>query len=561
MRLTTKLLGALPVAYAVGALAEQVVLEADNGGQSATVEWGPCDPVSVQNPSLSCGFMKVPLDYHNPAAGSGRLALAKIHATGERLGTMFFNPGGPGESGITTLEAFGSVLLGYTGGMYDIVSWDRRGVGSLTVPGDILCFDTVGSYNDFWDGTIELTGIEMTGDFSDPDDIAALLAQAPLLQRKYEELGARCLEQPTGKYLKYVGTAATVRDLVALADALDGPGAPVNYIGASYGTILGSWLINMFPERVGRVVLDAVIDPAALASEETTDIWFNRLLLDADKVYQGFVAGCVLAGPEGCPIAAVGHGASDVDNSIKTLLRLAHDSARRSNGTAEVTSADIRSAFFWSMWYPQTWTDLAMALKSEFSPALQTNSNENGTKRRRARTHPAGEAVSYTNAAILCSDGVDRQGTSMTDVFLNIISASKGSSELFSAFWPWSFNYCPFWPERAVERYQGHFNTTPANPILVVSNTLDPVTPRAGAESVTRVFGDNARLVLKPGFGHTSGAGPSQCLQEVVFAYVENGTLPDAYETLCEVDADFELFPGVNTQAILASLSDAKTDQ
>ena len=37
--------------------------------------------------------------------------------------------------------------------------------------------------------------------------------------------------------------------------------------------------------------------------------------------------------------------------------------------------------------------------------------------------------------------------------------------------------------------------------------------------------------------------------------------LPDAYETLCEVDADFELFPGVNTQAILASMSHAQTDQ
>ena len=99
-------------------------------------------------------------------------------------------------------------------------------------------------YSSFWNGTIELTGIDMTGNFTDPEEIYALLAQAPVMQAKYEELGQRCLEHFTGKYLRYVGTAATARDVVALVDALDGPGSPINYIGFSYGTILGSWLIN-----------------------------------------------------------------------------------------------------------------------------------------------------------------------------------------------------------------------------------------------------------------------------------------------------------------------------
>ena len=84
----------------------------------------------------------------------------------------------------------------------------------------------------------------MTGNFTDPEDIKALLSQAPIMQKKYEELGKRCLQQPSGQYLQYVGTAATVRDMVAMADALDGPNAPINYAGISYGTILGSWFIN-----------------------------------------------------------------------------------------------------------------------------------------------------------------------------------------------------------------------------------------------------------------------------------------------------------------------------
>ena len=111
-------------------------------------------------------------------------------------------------------------------------------------PGDVYCFDSVDEYNAFFNGTIEFSGIEMTGNFTDQSDIDALLAQADTMQKKYVELGKKCQEHSDGKYLKYIGTAATVRDLVALVDALDGPEAPINYLGYSYGTILGSWLVN-----------------------------------------------------------------------------------------------------------------------------------------------------------------------------------------------------------------------------------------------------------------------------------------------------------------------------
>lgn len=157
-----------------------------------------------------------------------------------------------------------TLLLALTGGNYDIVSWDTRGVGTLTMsvpamssslrmpltsvppcsPGDIVCFDNVTDYNTFWNGTIELDGIEYTGDFTDPADTKALLAQATVMGRKYTELGKRCQQHPTGKYMMYIGTAATVRDMIALADALDGPGSPVNYAGISYGTLLGAWFVN-----------------------------------------------------------------------------------------------------------------------------------------------------------------------------------------------------------------------------------------------------------------------------------------------------------------------------
>ncbi|OSD00758.1 hypothetical protein PYCCODRAFT_1469191 [Trametes coccinea BRFM310] len=167
-------------------------------------------------------------------------SVPQINATSERLGSIFLNPGGPGDSGVGALKSVASELVALSGGRYDIVSWDLHGVGPLTIPGDIHCFDSVEEYHTFWEGTIELDGIEMTGNFTDPADIRALLSQAPIMQKRYEELGHRCMQHPTGKYLKYLGSAAAVRDMVALADALDGPDAPINYIGISSGTLLGS---------------------------------------------------------------------------------------------------------------------------------------------------------------------------------------------------------------------------------------------------------------------------------------------------------------------------------
>ena len=111
-------------------------------------------------------------------------------------------------------------------------------------PGDTRCFANAEEYDAFFNGTIEITGIEYTGNFDDPADVQRLLSQAPRMQELYEELGQRCLNSSNGRFLRYMGTSATVRDMVSIADALDGPDSPINYFGISYGTMLGAWFIN-----------------------------------------------------------------------------------------------------------------------------------------------------------------------------------------------------------------------------------------------------------------------------------------------------------------------------
>ncbi|RDX45302.1 alpha/beta-hydrolase [Lentinus brumalis] len=500
---------------------------------ASPISWGPCDPSVVNDTSLSCGYFDVPLDYQDPSVGNARLAVVKINATGERRGTVFFNPGGPGESGIAILDQNVDLLLEVTGGVYDVVSWDPRGVGFLTTPGEVLCFDSLAEYTAFFNGTIELRGIEELGSFDNPGDVDALLAQAETMQQKYEEVGQRCLQSPSGKFLKYIGTAATVRDMVAMADALEGPDTPINYFGVSYGTLIGSWFVNMFPERIGRVIIDGVLDPVIFANYEIST-HFLHYLVSADTIYKALITGCALAGPAGCAAASEGDGPLDVDAKIQALLKSAYDAAHV-NPSAPLTSGQIRTDLFFDIYSPTNWSAL---MNEGYLAAVQIINSEapgNGSLHERSSDltssrgfvkRVSNDSPSYSPPAIWCADNVDLQGTTMADVFRSIIAGTRNISHIFGAGWYTQFYLCSFWPVRSVERYQGPFDKTLANKIIIGSNTYDPITTLAGAQRLAGLLGDDAMLVRLNGFGHTAIVGePSTCIRNIYSAYMTNGTV------------------------------------
>ena len=75
------------------------------------------------------------------------------------------------------------------------------------------------------------------------------------MQEKYEQVGQKCLNSSNGQYLKYLGTAAAVRDMVSIANAIDGPDAVINYLGISYGTLIGAWFVNSESDSLDRGAL------------------------------------------------------------------------------------------------------------------------------------------------------------------------------------------------------------------------------------------------------------------------------------------------------------------
>ena len=190
---------------------------------------------------FDCTTMKVPLDHERPEEGDIKLAVARRKATGpgRRIGSLLVNPGGPGASAVGYLQAYAG--LGYPAGIrarYDLVAVDPRGVAQST---PVVCLE--GKRMDAF------TQIDTT-----PDDER----ERDRLTAAHAAFGAACAEH-SARILPHVSTVEAARDMDMLRAALGD--RRLHYVGASYGTFLGATYAGLYPERVGRLVLDGGMDP------------------------------------------------------------------------------------------------------------------------------------------------------------------------------------------------------------------------------------------------------------------------------------------------------------
>lgn len=228
---------------------------------TATFDWKPCSeaPLSV----LQCSTLTVPQDYDTPAAGQFELAVARAPATGtpaERIGTLFINPGGPGESGLDVLAQMLPHFSEDVRKHFDIASWDPRGVHRSAPLSD--CDN---------------------GSYSLPDagvvDWAEVTRQMRSSMRTANE---ECIKLYPG-VVPYLGTTATAQDLDRLRAAAGDE--KLTFWGTSYGTRIGYTYSQMFPGRLRALLLSSPVDPngtwesfshfAALAPDTATGFMFE----------------------------------------------------------------------------------------------------------------------------------------------------------------------------------------------------------------------------------------------------------------------------------------------
>ncbi|KAF5361651.1 hypothetical protein D9758_007311 [Tetrapyrgos nigripes] len=296
----------------------------------------------------------------------------------------------------------------------------------------------------------------------------------------------------------------------------------LQYYGISYGTILGSVFATMFPDRVGRLAIDGVVDIVG---------WFNNdlasMMADTDKAIQRFFNDCHTAGPDNCAFYAT-------RKSKRTLTRFmipfVHNPFLGDVETFGVLSYDLlRSIILLALYTPPLFPLLAQGLAE-----LQAG---NGTILKQI---DSSEPINYSGVdaqvAVECSDAdpFNVDASQLRDYMSSINSTFAGAGVMTG----WKVH-----PENHFKGPVGAANTS--FPLLVIGNTADPVTPLTTAKKANLAFPGSV-LLTQDSPGHTSINTVSACTQQHLAAYFANGTLPEE-GTVCELDAP--LFPNISSPA------------
>ncbi|KAI8814947.1 TAP-like protein-domain-containing protein [Cladochytrium replicatum] len=488
------------------------------------LQWKQCGP-----DGLVCSKFVVPLDHLN-ASNTRTIALwvIKLPATTRTsLGPLFINPGGPGASGVNDVRDRGKLIQGIVRGRYDIVSWDPRGVGESE---PIKCFGTAFEQKMFnaYGGA---SGSPPTKGVDPMKNYAA-----------YSELLAKMCEKYSGDLLKYISTASVARDLDALREAF---GQEVtNYWGFSYGTVLGATYVNMFPERVGRVILDGVVDPI----DFTGDIIESYVgsMLHTDDVIEGFGYECEKAGPSRCPLANYtdrqpGYVLRQIKDTVEALKWDPIVYVDKEAGYGVMSGDDLASILFSASDDPSVWPELASAL-ADLMYDSNVTSLAKRWKRKDEESCPAKIVSREARYGVTCTDANSKPEHLTLEGFLKDVEEASSVSWIAGYSWLIENYICSVWPVRAAERYAGPWNKTLNNKIMLIGNTLDPEAPLESAQLLEDIMEGNAVLLTQVGYGHCSYAQKSKCTDEAVYEYLVNGQLPELRKR-CEVDGS--VFPEI----------------
>ncbi|KAI5892383.1 alpha/beta-hydrolase [Schizophyllum commune H4-8] len=546
-------------------IATSFVKSASAAQLNSTIEWSSCADLNPAygnfNDSLRCGYYDVPLDWADESVGTARLAVVRYPAADkEKKGTIFFNPGGPGQSGLDfVIGGAESILLPLVGTGYDLVAWDPRGTG-FTTPSDVRCFDSAEEQAAYGNGSLlQNFPVDPTNALLDAADVAEFYSRMNETDALYKGFGKQCVER-RGDVLKYLGTAAAVRDMVALADYLEPERKEINYYGISYGTVIGATFVNMFPDRVGRVVIDGVVD-AQLYSASPGYETISASVESRDAALLGFAKECAKAGTRCSFRLNATDTGDDILDRIYGMMKTINDLTKAGSLPDEVPNyTDIIKFIFNSLYTPNTWSTLADQLTAIYE-LLNGGDTTSVSRRFIKRQDTQDLPTSDSTLVISCGDSVDAGNTTIENTWDEILFVTRNISPLFGPLFNAQGTSCYAWPVRAVERYSGPWNNKLSNKILVIGNQADPVTPFRNAKQVADQLGESAVLIEQSGYGHGSIAEYSNCTMSILQSYFESGKTPENDRMYCFVNEDnLILFPDQSNNTANATASTTPDD-
>ncbi|AZZ54467.1 alpha/beta hydrolase [Rathayibacter iranicus] len=440
-----------------------------------------------------CADATVPLDWDNPAGDTASIALVRRPATeGPALGSLLMNPGGPGGSGVDFIRKSASLAVDTRlAARYDVVGFDPRGVGASTA---VSCLDAAGLDSYLYDIT--------PGERGSDEWIQA--------QRTSAAAFAAGCEQRSGPLLPEVGTPNAARDLDVLRAALGDE--RLNYFGYSYGTYLGATYAGLFPERVGRLVLDGAIDPAATS--------FDVLREQAkgfERALRAYLADCL--GSSGCPFTG---SVDEAMTQLHSMLAQVDESPIRANDGRKLGANTLWTAIIYPLYDANGWRPLSEMLSdvrrggAEIAFQYADAYNSRSAK---------GTYSGNSTEAFLAINCMDYSFNADTASMRADAAALEEAAPTVGRYLAYGDIACGEWPvasqgSRAPIRAEG------AAPILVVGTTKDPATPYIWAQALAGQLADG-HLITYNGQGHTAYNKSNSCVNDAVDAYLIDGTVPE----------------------------------
>ncbi len=437
-----------------------------------------------------CAELQVPLDYADPGGEQITLALLRVPAedADRRIGSLVVNPGGPGVSGVTYAADADTYFGEELREVFDIVGFDPRGVAEST-PVDCRTDAELDAYIG-----------------ADPDpDTAAELREARAL---FAAFGDGCLER-SGELTRHVSTEEVARDLDVLRAVLGQE--KLTYFGASYGTFIGATYADLFPDRVGRLVLDGAIDPTVGPVEQAT-----VQARGFETALTAYVEDCVA---DDCYLG------SDVDGALARIRGLLDDLDERPlpAGDGDRLLTEGRAIYgIWAPLYDESYWGL---LDSAVSAALDGDGTD---LLRLSDAYTSRGPSGYVNnslEALVAVNCLDRpQGLSPREARAAAPQVEK-ASPTFGRVFAVGLTGCRDWPVQSGNE-PGPLTARGADPILVVGTTRDPATPLVWAEALAEQLASGV-LVRRDGDGHTGYRAGNECVDSTVERYLVSGDVPD----------------------------------
>jgi len=465
-------------------------------GQTAAAHFGPCRLVGGGGgggggdaarilAEAQCGSLVVPIDYAKPDGATARLALIRFPATGKRIGSLIVNPGGPGESGIDAAANLVDAVPDEIRQRFDLVGFDPRGVASSTPT--LVCNS---------DADSDAARADPQVDFS-----PAGVAHIEDTEKKFVQ---RCVDKMGKDFLANVGTANVVKDLDALRAAL-GDGK-LNFLGYSYGTLIGSAYAEAYPDKVRAMILDGAIDPNADPVQADID-----QAAAFQKAFDNYAADC--AKDPKCPLGTDPTKAVDTYHGLVDPLvtKPAITTDPRGLGYSDAITGTVMA-----MYSPDLWRDLTAGLTEltkGHGDGLLALSDEYMNR------DPDGHYSNATDARTAV-DCVDQPP--VTDR-AKAVDEDRRTRELapFMSYGQFTgdapLGVCAFWPVPPTSK--PHVASAPGlPPVLVVSTTNDPATPYQAGVDLAKQLGGG--LLTYQGTQHTVVFQGNSCVDGYATTYL-----------------------------------------